>query len=413
MEELSRLRRWSALATLALGGFAIGLTEFVVMGLLPEMAQDLRPAEYARSTSLAEGQAGWLISAYALGVVVGAPTIAALTARVARKRLVVILLALFVAGTAASALAPTFGLVLVARFVAALPHGAYFGAAGLLASRLIGPNSHGKGFAVVITGLTVANVVGVPLITALGQATNWRVAYAAVALVFAVTLIAAVLLVPSVAETLDGSARTELAVFRSRQVWLVAATAAVGFAGFMAIYTYAAPVTTRVAGLSPGAVPWVLVVAGLGMTVGNLLGGTAADRNLPRSAVGGFVAVLVAGVLFCLTAHSAVGLFVGIFLVGATSMFLSPALQARLIQAAPRAQLMGAAINQSATNVANSVGAGLGGLAIAHGLGYRSPAVIGAALAAVGLVLTLLSFRQQRTRSAEHPTDVQPVSAHL
>ena len=413
MEDLSSLRRWSALLTLALGGFAVGLTEFVVMGLLPEMSQDLLPGQYAHSPSQAVGHAGWLVSAYALGVVAGAPTIAALTARVPRKRLVVLLLGLFVIATVASALAPTFGLVLLARFAAGLPHGAYFGAAGLLASRLIGPNSHGKGFAIVLSGLTVANVVGVPLITALGQATDWRVAYAAVAAVFAITLVAAILVVPSVGGALAGSARAELGAFRSPQVWMVGLTAAIGFAGFMAVYSYAAPMTTHVAHLPSGAVPWVLVVAGLGMTVGNLLGGPAADRNLRRATLGGFLAVLTASVLFVPLAHWRVGLFVGVFLIGATSIFLAPALQARLIQAAPSAQLMGAAINQSATNIANSIGAGLGGLAIAHGLGYLSPAVIGAALAAVGLALTVLSFRQQRTPVGEHSGDARPVPTPL
>ncbi len=407
MEELSPLRRWSALLALALGGFAIGLTEFVVSGLLPEVAQDLLPGQYAQSSSQAVGHAGWLISAYALGVVAGAPTIAALTAKVPRKRLVVLLLGLFVLGTVASALAPTFGLVLLARFVAALPHGAYFGAAGLLASRLIGPNSHGKGFAIVLSGLTVANIIGVPLITALGQATNWRVAYGAVAVAFAVTLVAVTLVVPAVPGVLDGSARAELSAFASRRVWVVALTAAIGFAGFMAVYTYAAPVTTHVTGLSSGTVPWVLATAGVGMTIGNLLGGIAADRNLQVTITGGFVAVLIAMLVFGLTARWAPGLFVGVFLIGGTATFLSPALQARLIQAAPGAQLMGAAINQSAMNVANSAGAALGGLGIAHGLGYLSPAWIGAGVTVIGLALTVLTFRELKTtRPAGQPAPV-------
>ncbi|MBT0771580.1 MFS transporter [Kineosporia sp. J2-2] len=394
MGHVSRPRRHAALLALALGGFAIGLMEFAVMGLLPDVATDLLPREYARSTEEAIGHAGWLISAYALGVVVGAPAIAALSARTPRRRLVAGLLAWFVLWTAASALAPTFDLALAGRFLAGLPHGAYFGAAGLLASRLLGPNRHAGGFALVIAGLTVANIVGVPLITLLGQVATWRVATLVVAAAFALTLVAVLAVVPEVEGVAGASPRAELDSLRSGQVWLVALVAAVGFAGFLAVYTYAAPVTTAVAGLPDSAVPWVMATAGAGMTAGNLAGGFAADRNLRLSLVSGFAAVLAAGLLFWAVARTPVGLFAGIFLIGATSMFLSPALQARLIQLAPGAQLMGAAVNQSATNVANSLGAWLGGITIAHGLGYLSPALVGVALAAVGLALTLLSFRR-------------------
>lgn len=255
MERLTPARRWAALAALALGGFAVGLTEFVVMGLLPEMARDLLPADYARSSADAIARTGWAITVYALGVVAGAPTIAALTARVARKRLVVGLLVLFVLGTAASALAPTFPLVLAARFVAGLPHGAYFGAAGILAANLLGPGSQAKGFAAVLTGLTAANIFGVPAITGIGQSTSWRVAYLAVAGVFLLTLVAVLAIVPPLAAGPGGSVRAELRAFRSPLVWLVAFVAAVGFGGFFAVYTYIAPITTHVAGLPPSAVP--------------------------------------------------------------------------------------------------------------------------------------------------------------
>lgn len=393
MEHLTTARRVAALGALALGGFAVGLTEFAVMGLLPEMARDLLPARYTRSSADAIAHAGWAITVYALGVVAGAPTIAALTAKVARKRLVIGLLVLFVAGTAASALAPTFPLVLVARFVAGLPHGAYFGAAGILAARLIGPGSQAKGFAAVLTGLTAANVVGVPAITSLGQSTSWRVAYLAIAGVFLLTLVAVAAIVPSQTNETEGSVRAELHAFREPLVWLVAFIAAVGFGGFFAVYTYIAPITTHVAGLPPGAVPWALVVAGLGMTVGILLGGVAGDRNLRRSLILGFAAVVLTIGLFGLIARRPAGLFVGVFLLCTASLFLGPSFQARLIAVAPGAQLMGAAINQSATNIANSVGAALGGVVIAAGLGYLSAAWVGVGLGLIGLALTVLSFR--------------------
>jgi DHA1 family inner membrane transport protein len=408
VESLSALRRRAALVSLALGGFAIGLTEFVTMGLLPDLARGLLPGEYARSAPDAVAHAGWLITAYALGVVVGAPTIAALTARMPRKRLVLGLLALFVIGTVGSAVAPTFGTALLARFVAALPHGAYFGAAGIVAARLLGPGSQAKGFATVLGGLTAANIVGVPLVTGLGQATGWRVAFVAIAAVFLLTLAAVAATVPDVAATPGGSLRAELRAFRAPQVWLVAGVGAIGFAGFFSIYSYIAPVTTHVAGLSEGAVPWVLVAFGVGMSVGNALGGIAGDRNPRRVLLLGFAAMIVAVAVFAVLARTPAGLFAGTLLVGAASLFVSPALQSRLITVAPTAQLMGAAVNQSATNLANSLGAALGGLVIARGYGYLSPVGVGVALGLVGLGLAAVSFRIDR--SPAEPVEQRPAT---
>lgn len=396
MQQLTSARRTAALGSLALGGFAVGLTEFIAMGLLPDIARGLLPQQYASDTSGAVAHAGWLITAYALGVVVGAPTIAVATARLPRRRLVVGLLVLFVAGTVASAAAPTFGLALVARFVAGLPHGAYFGGAGIVAATLLGPGSQGRGFATVLGGLTVANVIGVPMVTALGQATSWRVAYLAIAAVFLLTLVAVLATVPDLAAAPDGSPRAELTAFRKPQVWFAAVTAAIGFAGFFAADSYLAPVTTEVAGLGESAVPWVLVAVGLGMTVGNAVGGWSADRNVRVSMLAGLGGIAVTSAAFALLAHSAAGIFAGAFLIGATGLFLGPSLQARLITVAPEAQLMGAAVNQSAMNIANSLGAALGAVVIARGFGYLAPAWAGAGLALVGVALALAGFAAER-----------------
>ncbi|GAA2896595.1 MFS transporter [Actinoplanes cyaneus] len=399
MDQLTGRQRWTALVALALGGVAIGLTEFVAMGLLPDMARDMVPQAWARSQEDALAQTGWVITAYALGVVTGAPLIAALSARMPRKKLVLALLVLFTAGTVASALAPTFGLVLVARFVAALPHGAYFGAAGLLAATLMGPGNEARGFATVLGGLTLSNVAGVPLITLVGQSAGWRVAYLAIAGVFLLALFAVLATVPHIPMAAGASVRAELRALRRPQVWLIAVTAAIGFAGFFAVDSYIAPVTTEVTGLAAGVVPWALVAVGLGMTVGNALGGWFADRDLRRATIVSFGSVIVALVIFALIADTTIGLFVASFLVGATSLSLGPALQARLITLAPEAQLMGAAVNQSAMNVANSLGAALGGLVIARGYGYLAPAWTGVALAGVGLVLAATSFALDRRSS--------------
>jgi DHA1 family inner membrane transport protein len=396
VDQLTGRQRWAALIALSLGGVAIGLTEFVAMGLLPDMARALLPEAWARSSENAVAQAGWVITAYALGVVAGAPLIAALSARLPRKRLVLGLLVLFAVGTFASAVAPTFELVVLARFVAALPHGAYFGAAGLLAAGLMGPGNEARGYSIVLGGLTISNVVGVPLITHLGQSAGWRIAYLAIAVVFVLTLFAVLATVPDTPARVDASPAAELRALRRPQVWLVAVTAAIGFAGFFAVNTYIAPVTTEVTGLGESAVPWVLAVFGLGMTAGNFLGGAFADRNLRLATTAGFGGVIVSTVFFALFAPTTVGLFVGAFLTGATCIFLGPALQARLITVAPEAQLMGAAVNQSAMNLANSLGAALGGLVIARGYGYLAPAWTGVGLAVLGLALALTSFTLDR-----------------
>nr|WP_323748028.1 MFS transporter [Catenulispora rubra] len=406
-------RRRMALLALALGGFCLGLTEFVAMGLLPDVAHDLLPADYARSSPDAIAKAGWMITGYALGVVVGAPTIAASTARVPRRRLVLGLLALFVVGTTASALAPSFGLLLVARFVAALAHGAYFGAAGLLASALLGPGNEGRGFAVVLGGLTTANIFGVPLITLLGQTAGWRAGYLAVAGLFAVTLLAVFAAVPEMPAAPGGSPRAELAAFRLPKVWLITAFVAIGSSGFFAVNSYIAPVTTHVTGLSTSAVPWVLAVMGVGMTVGNALGGIAADRNLRRSILFGFSGVATAALLFTLTAHNPVGLFVSAFLVGTAALFIAPPLQAQLILAAPGAQLMGAAVNQSAMNVANAAGAAIGGAAIGAGFGYLSAAWAGVALTLIGLCLAFVSLGRNRPGAVAEDAGAREPSAQL
>jgi len=391
-DDLSPRRRQAALLALALGGFGIGLAEFAPMGLLPQIAQGLRPRLWAHSHSQAITAAGWMITVYALGVMVGAPAIAILAARVSRTLLAISLLVSFAVGSLASAMAPSFGLELAARFLAGLPHGAYFGVAGSAAATLIGPGGRARGYAVVLSGLTAANVVGTPLVAGLGQVTTWRVAFLVIAGVFGLAVAAVWSLVPSLPAS-GGSPRAELSAFRSRRMWFVAATVAVGFAGFFAVYTYIAPVTTHLAGLSTSAVPWVLATAGLGMSVGVAFGGHAADRSPRRALISGQACVVAAIALFAVIARNPVGLFVGVFLVGATALFTAPAIQSRLIDVAPGAELMGAAVNQSASNLANSLGAALGGVAISVGFGYSGPAIIAVVVGALGLVLFSLSFR--------------------
>lgn len=393
-----------ALLALALGGFGIGLTEFVAMGLLPDIAADLLPALWARSEELANAQAGTLISAYALGVVVGAPTIAPFVARFPRKGVLLACVAVFVIATTASALAPTFELVLLARFVAALPHGAYFGIAALVASSLMGPGMRGRGIAFVLGGLTIANVIGVPTITALGQATDWRVAYLAVAGVFALTLGAIALVVPHQNGDPTATMRRELAALTRPQVWLALATGAVGFGGLFAVYTYVAPVVTNVTRLDASFVPIALVCLGLGMTIGNYAGGRGSDHHVIGTIFVCFGVFAVALLGFALTAQTTAGLLVFLFLVGGSAAALGPAIQTRVMDVAGESQTMAAALNHSALNIGNSLGAWLGGVTIATGLGYLSPAWVGLALCVPGVLLALTSValgrRQARSEVA-------------
>jgi Arabinose efflux permease len=389
MTSLSPARVRLALLALALGGFGIGSTEFVAMGVLPEIARDLLPGLAASDPDAAIAQAGIVISAYAAGVVVGAPTIAVFAARFPRRGILLALVAAFAVGTVGSALAPTFELVVVARFVAALPHGAYFGIAALVAASLMGPGKRGQGIALVLSGLTIANVVGVPAITFLGQQAGWRVAYLVVAAIFVLTFVAIRLVVPAQPGDPEATVRRELGGFTRPAVWFALVTGAVGFGGFFAVYTYVAPLTTEVTRLDPAFVPIALVVAGLGMTIGNLLGGRLADRGALRAVFLTFAGMAAALLLLALTASHPVGLLGGLFAVGIAASALSPAIQTRLMDVAGDSQTLAAAANHSALNLGNSLGAFLGGAVIAAGWGYVAPTWLGLALCVPGVLLAL------------------------
>ena len=397
---LSPARIRLALLALALGGFGIGATEFVASGLLPNIAADLLPKLDAASHQQAIAQTGIMISAYAAGVVVGAPTIAVFAARLPRKGLLLALVGAFTLGSVLSAIAPNFELLVAARFVAALPHGAYFGIASLVASSLMGPGKRGRGVAFVLSGLTIANVIGVPAITFLGQQAGWRAAYLAVASVFALAVLAIWIVVPRQPGDPHATAARELGGFKHLPVWLALLTGAVGFGGFFAVQSYIAPMATEVAGLPSGFVPIALIVAGLGMTLGNVVGGHLADRGPVRAIFLCFGAFAVSFVVLGLTAHWPVGLFAGVFLVAATASALSPAIQTRLMDVAGESQTLAAAANHSALNLGNSLGAVLGGAVIAAGFGYLAPTWVGLLLCIPGAALALWgALLNRRSRS--------------
>ncbi|MEV8338952.1 MFS transporter [Leucobacter sp. NPDC077196] len=405
MTHLTPLRRGFALFALALGGFGIGVTEFATMGFLPEIAHDLLPG-FADSPDTVIAQAGWLITAYALGVVVGAPTFAVLAARMSQTKLAFLLLGLFILGTIASVFMPTFGSLAVARFIAALPHGAYFGVASLLAARIMGPGMQGRGIALALSGLTVANVVGVPIATWIGQVAGWRWAYVLVTVIFTATLLLCLAFLPRFPGNPTRSAMRELSALRNYRLWIMIGVGAIGFGGFFAVYSYIAEVTTRLTGLSESSVPWILAGLGLGMTIGNLAGGWASDKDLTRTISFGFSSFIAVLIAYALLAWHPVGLIVTTFLLGVTSSILMPSIQSRLIRVSDEAALFGAAINHAAFNVGNSLGAWLGGLVIAGGLGYLAPGWVGVALGIIGMALALTGIAVERRDKARNRNTV-------
>jgi DHA1 family inner membrane transport protein len=372
----------AALLALAISAFGIGTTEFVIMGLLPEVAADF---------GVSIPSAGLLISGYALGVVVGAPVLTALASRVPRKTVLVALMGLFIAGNVLSALAPSYGLLMTGRVVAALSHGAFFGVGSVVAASLVAPAKQASAIALMFTGLTVANVLGVPAGTALGQAFGWRSTFWVVSALGVVGAIGILALVPHQPKRDNVGLRGELAVFRRPQVWLALAMTALGFAGVFASFTYIAPMMTEVAAFSSGAVTWLLVLFGAGLFAGNLLGGKAADRKLMPSLYVILAALALVLVAFVFTAHAKVPAAITIALFGAAGFATVPPLQARVMAKAEGAPALASAANIAAFNLGNAGGAWLGGQAIGAGLGYTAPNWIGAVLAAAGLAVALVS----------------------
>ena len=380
-----------ALLALAIGAFGIGTTEFVIMGVLPQVAGDL---------GVSIPTAGHLISGYALGVVVGAPLLTALSVRLSRKTMLLGMMTAFTLGNLLSALAPGYGWLLAARVFTALQHGAFFGVGAVVAAGMVAPNRRARAISMMFLGLTLANVAGVPLGTLLGQHLGWRATFLAVAGIGLVALVAITALVPR--QPVDAAAGVvgELRAFRRPQVWLALALATLGFGGVFACYSYIAPMMTQVAGYSPTAMTGLLVLFGVGATVGNVIGGRMADRALMPSlyvSLGGLAVVLA---LFTLTAHNQVTAAITLFLVGAISFLAVPTVQTRIMDKAVGAPTLAAAANHSAFNIANAGGAYLGGLVIDAGFGYTSPNLVGAGLAVVGLVLAAWSGRLDRRTPA-------------
>jgi MFS transporter, DHA1 family, inner membrane transport protein len=396
--------RHATLATIALilGGVAIGTTEFVTMGLLPEIASGVGVSIPA---------AGHTISAYAAGVVIGAPLLAVLGATWPRKALLVGLMAAFTIGNVLSALAPTYALLAGARFLAGLPHGAFFGVAALVAVDLARRGQAGRAVGRVMLGIPIANVLGVPGATWLGQAFGWRSAYVLVAVIGTATMALIGYAVPHLPADRTRTVRSELGALTSLQVWLTLGVGAVGFGGMFAMYSYIAPTVTEVTGLPASAVPVFLLVFGASGFVGNLVAGRMGDWSVIRSVVIGLAGLGTALGLFALVAPYAVAALVVLALISVLASVLVINLQLRLMQVAGSAQTLAAASNHAALNLANALGAWVGGAVIAAGYGYRAPALVGVGLAALGLVILAASLLVHRRDHPERATLRPPGAA--
>ncbi|NHU86207.1 MFS transporter [Kocuria sp. JC486] len=388
-----------AIIALSVGGFAIGTTEFMTMGVLPQIAESL---------GVPEPQAAHAISAYALGVVVGVPVLSIFGARLPRKGLLLSLMAVYAVFNILSGLATNYAFFTLARFFNGMPHGAYFGVASLVAAGLVAPQYRGRAVAGVMIGLSVANIVGVPTATWMGQTFGWRSTYVLAAAISVLTVVLVMIFVPATPADRDAKGLSEARdFFRRSQVWLTMAAGAVGFGGLFAIYSYIATTVTDVGGLSASSVPLFLLAFGLGMTVGTWLAGELARWSIAKSLLLGSAGSAVAMLLFWLVIPRGWWALPVLFLITAIGSILVTNLQLRLMDVAGDAVTLGAAMNHASLNVANALGAWLGGLVLTAGLGYRTPSLVGAAMALAGAGILLFAFRLERSR----PTNTDDVVA--
>ncbi|MEU0253843.1 MFS transporter [Streptomyces sp. NPDC006184] len=393
-----------ALLALAVGAFGIGTTEFVMMGLLPDVAHDLH---------ISIPSAGHLVSAYALGVVIGAPLLAAVTARMSRRTVLIALMALFVVGNALSAFAPGNGSLLAARFLSGLPHGAFFGVGAVVATAMVPPERKARSVSLMFLGLTVANIAGVPAATLMGQHLGWRATFLGVSAIGLVAIASLALLIPR-----DGThtappagLRGELAALRSLPVWLALGTTVAGFGALFAAYSYVTPMLTDTAGFAETNVTLLLALFGVGATAGNLLGGRLADHSLRGTLFAGLASLAVVLGLFPLLMRAEWSAALAVTLLGAAAFVTGSPLQLMVMEKASAAPSLASSANQAAFNLANAGGAWIGGLALAAGFGATSPAPAGAALAVLGLGVAGVAQVVDRRRAT--PSAGRVVTSHV
>lgn len=376
-----------ALLALALCAFAIGTTEFVIMGLLPQVAGDLQ---------ISIPTAGWLISGYALGVAIGAPIMAVLTAKLPRKKTLLLLMVIFIIGNLMCAMAYSYDFLMLARVITALCHGAFFGIGAVVASNLVAPNRRASAVALMFTGLTLANVLGVPLGTALGQAFGWRSTFWVVSVIGLFSLAALYRKLPSSQEEAPTELRKEIAALRGGGIWLSLLMTVFFAAAMFALFTYIAPILTDVTQVSEQGVSWTLLLMGVGLTLGNIVGGRLADWRLSVSLTMTFLLIAVLSALFSWTSDSLIAAEVTLFLWSAAAFSAVPALQINVVTYGKKAPNLVSTLNIAAFNVGNALGAWVGGVVIARGLGLTAVPLAAAGLAVIGLLLCLFTFSRAR-----------------
>ncbi len=370
------------LLALAIASFGIGTTEFVIMGLLPEVAQDL---------GVSIPNAGLLVTGYALGVVIGAPIVAMITNRLPRKTTLIALTCVFFIGNILCAVAPNYEFLMVARVVTAFCHGAFFGIAAVVAADLVPPTQRARAIALVFAGLTIANILGVPAGTALGQAFGWRSTFWAVAGISVIAVIALAICLPARIRHESGSLAREFRVLGNLQVWLAMGMSVLASASLFSVFTYITPLLRDVTGLAPSTVAWVLVLFGIGITIGNIVGGRLADWRLMPSLIGIFVALALVLGFFAVSIHVVVLAVATIFAWGLIDFALVSPLQIRVVDKARAAPNLASTLNQGAFNLGNAAGAWIGGAALSVGLNYAALPWVGSVLALGALGLCLMS----------------------
>ncbi|RJF80742.1 MFS transporter [Oleomonas cavernae] len=382
------------LFALAVASFGIGTTEFVIMGLLLDVARDFQ---------VTVPQAGMLVSGYALGVTIGAPILAIATARLPRRLALLWLMGLFILGNLLCAVAPGYWLLMGARVVTSFCHGAFFGLGAVVAAEVVPPRQRAQAIALMFAGLTLANVLGVPFGTALGQALGWRATFWAVVGIGVAAGVALYLWLPRNLAVSTGGLLREVRALRQPQVLLAMLISALASASLFSVFTYIAPILEQVTGLEPAGVTWVLLIFGVGLTLGNLAGGRLADWRLMPTVIAIFIALTAVLVVFTQTSAALWPAVITIFIWGVLVFALVSPLQMRVVNEATQAPNLASTINQGAFNLGNATGAWVGGLAITYGISYADMPWVGAALALVALGFTLLSYSLERRTAVEVP----------
>ena len=376
------------LLPLALGGLGIGSTEFVMMGVLPDVAREF---------NISIPQAGHMISAYALGVVIGAPTLVAASSRIAPKKILFGLMVMFTVFNSLSAFAPNEFVLLLSRLLSGLPHGAFFGVGSVVASRIADKGKQARAISIMFSGLTVANLLTVPLGTYIGHFYSWRYTFGAIGLIGLITLASIYFILPSLEASKTSNLKKEFEVFKRPEPWLIFLITAIGTGGLFCWISYIAPLMTEVSNFSASVVPYILMVAGLGMVIGNFIGGKLADNLKPVTAcIVLLLAMAVTLLLIYFFSWSQTMSILLTFAAGSCSLALAAPIQMLMIESSKGAEMIGASITQAAFNLGNALGAYLGGLPIAAGLGYTSPSIVGLIMALGGIGFAWLLVNQQK-----------------